>query len=75
MLISDLGMPDEDGFSLLKTLRALDPARGSSLVAVAVSGYGSSEDVALSRQAGFAAHVVKPFESSTLIALLARLRR
>jgi signal transduction histidine kinase len=74
ILVSDLGMPDEDGLSLLRNLRAHDRGRGGSLVAVALSGYGSSEDVALSRSTGFAAHVVKPFESSELIALLARLR-
>lgn len=74
LLVSDLGMPDEDGISLLRSIRAVEAERGGAVIAVAVSGYGSAEDVASSRRAGFAAHVVKPFESSALIALLARLR-
>jgi len=75
MLVSDLGMPDEDGLSLLRKVRALEAERGDGrAVAVALSGYGSASDVAQSRTAGFAAHVVKPFEAVNLIALLARLR-
>ena len=75
MLLSDLGMPDEDGISLLRRIRALEKTKpGAPVVAVALSGYGSGDDLAQSRAAGFAAHVVKPFESEKLIALLARLR-
>ena len=78
LVVSDLGMPDEDGHSLLRNIRALEAARSrggeAGVVAVALSGYGSAEDLAQSRDAGFAAHVVKPFESESLIALLARLR-
>ncbi|HEY1585901.1 MAG TPA: response regulator [Polyangia bacterium] len=75
MMVSDLGMPDEDGNSLLRRIRALEAERGDDrVVALALSGYGSAVDVAQSRAAGFAAHVVKPFEAVNLIALLARLR-
>jgi signal transduction histidine kinase len=75
MLVSDLGMPDEDGISLLRNIRALEAERGEArVVAVALSGYGSAADLTQSRAAGFIAHVVKPFEAASLMALLARLR-
>ena len=75
MVVSDLGMPEEDGTSLLRRIRALEAERGDRrVVAVALSGYGSAADVAQSRAAGFAAHVVKPFEATNLMVLLARLR-
>jgi len=72
VLITDIGMPDESGLSLLGRIRALDAARGGRLVAVAVSGYGTPDDRAASRRAGFHAHVVKPCDGAKLIALLAR---
>ncbi|MDB4970199.1 MAG: response regulator receiver sensor hybrid histidine kinase [Myxococcales bacterium] len=75
VVVSDLGMPDEDGLTLVKKLRTVDSARGGSLVAVAVSGYGSNEDLASSRRAGFDAHVVKPCTSATLVALITRLTK
>jgi signal transduction histidine kinase len=73
VLISDLGMPGEDGLSLLERIRAVDASRGGRLIAVAVSGYGSSDDRAASRRAGFHAHIVKPADPLDLVALLARL--
>ena len=75
VLLSDLGMPDEDGLSLVKTIRRLDGARGGALVAVALSGYGSAEDRERSAQAGFDAHLTKPCERRSLLAALARLTR
>ena len=73
VLLSDLGMPDEDGLSLVKTIRRLDARRGGALVAVALSGYGSAADRQRSAQAGFDAHLTKPCERATLIASVARL--
>jgi signal transduction histidine kinase len=73
VLLSDLGMPDEDGLSLVRTIRRLDAARGGALVAVALSGYGSAEDRDRSAQAGFDAHLTKPCERRSLIASLTHL--
>jgi signal transduction histidine kinase len=75
VLVSDLGMPDQDGLTLVRAIRAFDQQRGDAVVAVAVSGYGSAEDRAQSRAAGFQAHLVKPFEPDQLISLIARLAR
>jgi CheY-like chemotaxis protein len=74
VVISDLGMPGEDGFSLIRRIRALEIGRERRVIAVAVSGYGSSEDRGQSRRSGFEAHLTKPCEPSMLIALLSRLK-
>jgi signal transduction histidine kinase len=72
-LLSDLGMPDEDGLSLVTTIRRLDASRGGSLVAIALSGYGSKEDRDRSARAGFDAHLTKPCDKRSLIASLTSL--
>ncbi|MEI6350809.1 MAG: GAF domain-containing protein [Verrucomicrobiota bacterium] len=56
VLISDLGLPDGSGLNLVRELKADIP----QLTAIAVSGYGTNEDVARSLQAGFCAHLTKP---------------
>ena len=63
LLISDIGMPAQSGWSLLAEVRSACP-RGP--VAVAVSGYGTDDDVRRSRSAGFARHLVKPIGLSDL---------
>ena len=56
LLISDVGLPDGSGYELMRTIAARrDPPK-----AIAVSGYGEEHDVAESRSAGFAEHIVKP---------------
>lgn len=75
VVLSDLGMPDEDGLSLMRTIRSAHPTSGSALVAVAVSGYGSAGDREQSARAGFDAHLTKPCEGHTLVATLARLTK
>jgi CheY-like chemotaxis protein len=55
MLISDIGLPDGDGYELMTTLSAKYP-----LIAIAVSGYGTQEDVQRAMAAGFLTHVMKP---------------
>jgi PAS domain S-box-containing protein len=70
-LISDLGLPDGTGLELLGRIRVRHP----SLFAIALSGYGMEDDVAHSRQAGFAAHLVKPIEFPQLERVLRRCTR
>lgn len=57
VVISDLGLPDGTGNELMEILRARYRLRG-----IALSGYGMEDDVARSRQAGFAAHLTKPVD-------------
>ena len=69
VLVSDIGLPDGSGLDLMRTLRD----RGSgSIAAIAISGYGHDEDIRLSLEAGFAAHLVKPLTIRELSASIFR---
>jgi signal transduction histidine kinase len=73
VLISDLGMPGEDGFSLIKKVRGLASDRARKVPALALSAYARSEDRASALRAGFNAHVAKPIQSAELIVVVASL--
>jgi signal transduction histidine kinase/ActR/RegA family two-component response regulator len=75
VLLSDIGMPGEDGYSLIRRVRARAHGRGGSIPAVALTAYASAEDRAAALAAGFQAHVAKPFEPTELATLVARLAR
>ena len=74
VLVSDIGMPNEDGFSLIRRLRARAGAV-SSIPAVAITAYASPRDRSATEAAGFQAHVAKPFEPAEVARLVARLWR
>jgi PAS domain S-box-containing protein len=61
VVISDLGLPDGTGFELMEDLRSIYSLRG-----IALSGYGMEEDVQRARDAGFAAHLIKPVDFDRL---------
>jgi PAS domain S-box-containing protein len=71
VLVSDLGMPDMDGFQLLAQVRALGNDAGGDIPAVALTAFARSEDRLRALEAGFAAHISKPVEPSQLIAIVA----
>jgi PAS domain S-box-containing protein len=71
LLVSDVGMPDTDGFELLKQIRALGAARGGRLPAIALTAFARSEDRTRALRAGFLVHVSKPVEPSELVATVA----
>jgi signal transduction histidine kinase len=73
LLVSDIGMPDEDGFSLIRQLRARGAERGGRLPAVALTAYARGEDRAAALRAGFNGHVTKPIDASEIIAVIASL--
>lgn len=73
VLVSDIGMPDEDGYSLIKKLRVLEEERGGNLPAVALTGYARSEDRMRALAAGFQMHLPKPVDLSELILVVASL--
>jgi CheY-like chemotaxis protein len=69
LLLCDIALPDGSGCDLMRAVTALYPVTG-----IAISGYSSAEDVAASRQAGFAAHWVKPLRFENLDAMLKEVR-
>jgi CheY-like chemotaxis protein len=75
ILISDIGMPDEDGYSLIRRIRDRSPEEGGLIPAIAVSAYAREEDRIRSLSAGFQMHVAKPFEPLDLTAAIGRLAR
>jgi CheY-like chemotaxis protein len=67
VLISDIGLPDGDGWLLLERLGSDRPA-----FAIAISGYGTGNDQQKSRAVGYYSHLVKPFVPDALLTLLQR---
>ncbi len=67
LVISDIGLPDGNGFDLMSELRARD----ADLQGIALTGYGMEEDIARSQSAGFARHLTKPIRVQALDAALA----
>lgn len=73
VLVSDIGMPGADGYTLIQKVRSLDPDRGGRIPAVALTAYARSEDRTRSIAAGFHMHVAKPVEPAELITVVASL--
>ncbi|MFI5325349.1 MAG: ATP-binding protein [Candidatus Rokuibacteriota bacterium] len=71
VLVSDIGMPDMDGYELLRRIRALGSPPGGHLPAIALTAFARSEDRTRALRAGFLAHVAKPVEPSELLATVA----
>jgi signal transduction histidine kinase/CheY-like chemotaxis protein len=71
VLVSDIGMPDVDGYELLRRVRALGHARGGRVPAIALTAFARSEDRTRALRAGFLVHVSKPVEPAELIATVA----
>lgn len=72
MMVSDIGLPGEDGYSMMSRIRRLPASEGGTVPAIAVSGYARSDDRARALEAGFQAHLAKPVELPELLALLGR---
>ena len=70
-LVSDIGLPDEDGYGLIRQIRQDEAEHGGFLPAVALTGYARAEDRARSLAAGFQAHVSKPVEPVELATAIA----
>jgi CheY-like chemotaxis protein len=71
IVVSDIEMPGEDGYSLLRRLRALPPDAGGATPAIALTAYGRPEDRERCLAAGFAMHVPKPVDPGELTAIVA----
>jgi CheY-like chemotaxis protein len=66
-------MPEEDGYALIRRLRALAPAEGGRIPAVALTAYGRVEDRVRTLAAGFSMHVPKPVDPTELLAVVSSL--
>jgi PAS domain S-box-containing protein len=73
VLVSDIGMPGEDGYSLVRRLREREAGRGGKLPAVALTAYARDEDRTRALLSGFHAHVPKPVNPAELVAVVASL--
>ncbi|HBB30665.1 MAG TPA: hybrid sensor histidine kinase/response regulator [Cyanobacteria bacterium UBA8803] len=73
VLISDIGMPDEDGYSLIAKIRAFEAEIGRQTPAVALTAFARDEDKERALQAGFQMHVPKPVEPTELVSVVAHL--
>lgn len=71
ILVSDVGLPGQDGYALLRAVRDLPAARGGGVVAVAVTALGRDEDRRNAIDAGFDVHLSKPVDPETLLHVLA----
>ena len=70
-IVSDIGMPGEDGYSLIRRVRGLPPEGSSGVGAVALTGCARPQDQSRALEAGFNLHLTKPVEASDLIRAVA----
>ena len=75
VIVSDLEMPGEDGYALLRRIQELERELGVQLPAVAVTAYGRIEDRVRTLSAGFAMHIPKPIDPIELAAVIGALAR
>ena len=73
VLLSDIGMPEEDGYEFIRKVRQLPPNEGGHTPAAALTAFARSEDRTRALRAGYQAHVAKPVESAELTAVVASL--
>jgi CheY-like chemotaxis protein/two-component sensor histidine kinase len=73
VLIADIEMPGEDGLSLIRRVRTLEPTDGGKVPAIALTAYGRTEDRVRTLSAGFSMHVPKPVDPGELTAVVASL--
>ncbi|MBD0385250.1 MAG: response regulator [Nostoc sp. C3-bin3] len=73
VLISDIGMPDEDGYSLIRKVRINEAAQGKKIPAVALTAFARDEECRLALEAGFHVHLSKPIEPDKLVTVVAKL--
>jgi CheY-like chemotaxis protein len=75
LLLSDIGMPGEDGYTLIRKVRELEPDMGGRIPAVALTAYASVKDYKEALSAGFQLHVAKPIRAAELVAVVASLAK
>jgi PAS domain S-box-containing protein len=71
VIVSDIGLPGEDGYLLIEQISLRPPSRGGAIPLIALTAYGSPQDKRRAIAAGFRAHLTKPVEPATLAAAVA----
>jgi len=74
VIVSDIGMPERDGYDLIREVRTLRTGH-ASIPAIATTGYASAEDVDQAAAAGYQLHLAKPVDPAALVAAVAKLSR
>jgi CheY-like chemotaxis protein len=75
VLLSDIGMPDMDGYMLMQQVRSLPPEQGGQVNAIALTAYAGDFNQQQALQAGFQQHLSKPIEPEKLIQLISHLTK
>ena len=75
VLVSDIAMPDEDGYGLIEKVRLLENGASDNIPAVAITAYAKEEDRERALSAGFQIYLAKPVELTELISVVARAAR
>jgi signal transduction histidine kinase/ActR/RegA family two-component response regulator len=75
VLLADIAMPGEDGYSLIRRVRAAGAGPASTIPAAALTAFARAEDRQKALEAGFQAHLVKPLDAGSLVAAVAALGR
>ncbi|MEH1813943.1 MAG: chemotaxis protein CheB [Nostoc sp.] len=73
VLLADIGMPEEDGFSLIRQVRALEAEAGGQIPAAAITAYATQQERQRAIDAGFQTHLAKPIELTKLVLMIANL--
>ncbi|HET9479350.1 MAG TPA: CHASE domain-containing protein, partial [Pyrinomonadaceae bacterium] len=75
VLVSDIAMPDEDGYGLIEKVRSLENGETQSIPAVAITAYAKEEDRKRALSSGFQIYLAKPIELTELVSVVARAAR
>ncbi|MDQ3034686.1 MAG: PAS domain S-box protein [Myxococcota bacterium] len=73
VLVSDIGMPEVDGYELIRRVRQLGPAQGGRTPSIALTAYARSDDRRRAIAAGYQMHLAKPVDGSELVTIIASL--
>jgi hypothetical protein len=73
VIVSDIGMPDMDGYTFARELRARTAAQGGQIPALALSAFARAEDRELALRSGYQAHIAKPVDPADLVKAIATL--
>jgi CheY-like chemotaxis protein len=73
VIVSDIGMPEIDGYAFIRKVRSLPVTRGARTPAVALTAYARKEDAQRAFAAGYEMHLAKPVEPAKLVSTLANL--